>query len=155
MGAGHGDPTQVVAEYLAGFKWQGYVILTFGYEPSPEGMQKAIGRWYDELRTAYPWSFIFYSADRGPATGHWNVHVLVGGLFAGKPPAEPHRALAITRALDVGKRLWRHGQVPKAVPYDPRGGAPTYLAQYWDEAELPATILGDPIRKSHHRGPGE
>ncbi len=144
-----GAVVDAAGAYVAGFRWQGYMVLTFAHRPSAEGVQKAVSRWVRALRAIYPRAVIHYSADRGAAAGHWNVHVLLGGIFAQQPPREPYRALAIARALGDAAHAWQHGRVEKAEGYDPHGGAPRYMAQYWNDPEIPATVLGQPIRKSH------
>jgi hypothetical protein len=140
---------EAAGEYVAGFRWQAYAVLTFSARPSAEGVQKAVARWFHALRGIYPRVFLHYNADRGAATDHWNVHVLLGGIFPQQPPREPYRALAIRRAIGDAAHAWQHGRVEKAEPYDPRRGAPRYLAQYWNDTEIPATTLGPPLRKSH------
>ena len=97
----------------------------------------------------YPRAFSYASADRGAVTGHWNLHVLLGGLFVTAPPPEPHYTLALSRAREHAKRVWQHGQVVTAAPYDGRRGAVSYVAQYWSDPEIPGMLLGSPIRKSH------
>lgn len=144
---------QAGGRWLAGFRWQAYMIGTFAQRPHPETVQRAVEAWYAELRQKYPRVFAYCSVDRGAATGHWNVHILLGGLFTNRPPAEPHYGLALQVAVETAKRSWRRGQVPRAVRYDPRGGMVSYMTQptTWAEPEVPGMFLGTPIRKRHGR----
>ena len=146
------EAVREAGELLASFRWQLYVVLTYAYPSSSEGAQKAIERWFERLREQYPRCYIHYMPDRGKATGRWNVHVVLGGLFLKKPlPKGYHRALAIQRAIATAKRFWKHGKVKKIEPYDARRGAPHYMAQYWNDDELPGQFLGQPIRKKKRR----
>lgn len=139
--------------FVASFRWQGYLILTFAHPAAPETIQRKVEGWFARLQQHVPRVFCYYSADRGRVTDHWNVHALLGGFFEGPPPPPPYYALGVTHALDWADRLWTRGQVAKSARYDPRGGIVRYMTQpaTWAEGALPGTMLGQPLRKSHAR----
>jgi hypothetical protein len=138
-----------VAAWLGTYRWQLYVVVTYAHDPRPETVQRTTGRWVVNFQRDFPTAFVYVSPDCGSERGRWNVHLLVGGLFTGKPPREPFRTLAITRALAIAQRYWRHGMVKTAQPYDPRRGAVRYVAKYWADAEVPPLLHGRPLRRSH------
>jgi hypothetical protein len=140
--------------YIAGFRWYIYGVLTFAYRPSPDGAQRAVHEWFEWLERDYPRLFAYVSYDLGEATLRLNVHVLVGGLFVSSKavPRGFKRALALSRAIEQARRRWKRGQIKKMEPYDTRGGAPDYLAQYCNDAHLISEFLGGrPIRKKKQR----
>ena len=139
--------------WLAGFRWQIYVVLTFAYWPSPEGAQRAVQHWIAALQESYPRLYAYPAYDRGKATSRLNVHVLLGGLFVSRKaiPKGYQRMLALERAITLAKRKWSQGRVKKIEPYDARRGASNYLAQYCNDTELPGEFFGRPIRKKKQR----
>jgi hypothetical protein len=156
-----------VGPWLAGYRWQLYGIVTFAHPPRPETVQKAVTAWLTNMQTHYPKLFAYWSADRGPVSDRWNVHVLLGGLFTTRPPAEPHYGLTLQLAQETAIHLWHRGQVVKFERYGSRkthrtGRAPptrregriSYMTQpqVWGDGEVPGTVFGTPIRKSHGRG---
>lgn len=142
-------------EWLAGFRWQIYVVLTSASpHPTFERFQWEVHHWLEELRrSGCPRLNAFISCDRGKGGDRrLNAHVLIGGVFQGKPPPPGlHRTLAITLALKMAKRLWTHGQVRKCEPYNTRGAVPDYLARHCNDGELVGEVWGQPIRKSKQR----
>jgi hypothetical protein len=140
-------------EWLAGFRWSLYCVLTFAYRPSPEGAERAVQRWLVLLQQSYPRLNAYVSYDLGKATSRPNVHVLLGGLFASRRdvPKGHQRTLALERAITLAKRKWTRGRVRKIEPYDARRGAGNYLAQYCSDTDLVGDIFGRLIRKKKQR----
>lgn len=144
---------QATGRWIAGYRWQLYGILTFAHPPRPETVQKAVTIWLTELQASYPRLFAYWSADRGPVSDRWNIHVLLGGLFTDRPPPEPHYGMALQVARETASQLWHRGQVVKVERYAPLGGMISYMTQphTWADPEVPGTLFGNPIRKSHGR----
>lgn len=146
------DARVALGEWLAAFKWQLYCVLTFASRTSPAGAERAVERWFEELRRTYPRLTAYASYDRGKVEGRLNVHIFLGGLFVHKPPPPGlHRALHITRAIALARRTWTSGQVRKCESYDASRGAPTYIAQYSNSTDLIGKFFGRLIKKKHHR----
>ena len=142
-------------EWLTGFRWQGYMILTFAKPPGAEGAA-ALSAGVDRVAAGAVSAGVRVRVGRSwRRHGALDAHALVGGLFEGSPPPEPHYSFALAQALDTARMLWTHGQVPRAARYDPRGGAVPYMTQpaTWGEDEAPGMLYGEPIRKSHRRSP--
>ena len=142
---------KAIGTYVGAMRWQLYLVGSFARPPRPETVHRAIGQWVLDFQRDYPDSFVYASADRGKVDQRWNVHLLVGGCFSGKPPREPFRAWAMQRALSIAQHCWSHGDVVRSQPYDARRGAVTYLARYWGDAEVPPTLYGTPLRRSRAR----
>ena len=142
---------RALAGWVGSMRWQLYVVATYARPPRPETVQRTTERWVTDFQRDFPGAFVYVSADRGKVDQRWNVHGLIGGLFSGKPPREPFRRWALQRALSIAQHCWRHGDVVKSQPYDARRGAVTYLARYWFDAEVPPTLYGRPLRRSHAR----
>jgi len=144
---------RAVGPWVASFRWQLYGILTFAHPPRPETVQKQVTQWLTNMQTHYPRLFAYWSADQGPVSDRWNVHVLLGGLFTTRPPPEPHYGMALQVAQQTASHLWRRGQVVKVERYASWGGMISYMTQphTWADPEVPGTLFGTPIRKSHGR----
>ena len=146
-----------LGEWLATYRHQCYIVLTFGKWPSSDRAQWYVKEWFTELTKHYPRLNAYVSYDRGHATNKLNVHLLVGGLYQGKPPRSARlRALHTTRFLAMARRLWqrKRGKVQTAEPYDARRGAVHYLAQYHADPDPnlpPAQFFGRMIKKRKRR----
>ena len=148
-----------IAEWLATYKHECYIVLTFGRWLSSDRAQWYVKEWFAELTEHYPRLNAYVSYDRGAGTNRLNVHLLIGGLWLHKRPRDQRlRALKVTHFLATAKHAWQRGQMVKGEPYYANRGAISYMAQYHADANLPpAEIFGRMLKKRkrrHHKTRG-
>lgn len=143
-----------VGNWLAWYRWQYYVTLTFRHPISHPRAEDAVREWVRTMqRDHYSRFFTFHVIERGLDEGRLHAHVLVGGITRQERYFMPS-PLQETRALALMQRTWRGGIV-RSAPYDTRRGAVTYVAKNWNDGALVSgEILGQPFRKRKRRAPG-
>ncbi len=132
VGQGPVDPAAAWAEWLRRWKWDYWVTVTCGWDPTPEAVERAVGRWWETLRTTAPRCFMAVGIEGG-GRGHGHrahAHVLLGGILTRiRPP------WGWTHGRTVGDRY-----DPRQDPRGTRSGACAYLSKHPEGVVLYGTF---------------